>query len=457
MSTVATRTPTILVVEDGAGEREAMARLLRLEEFEVVTARDANHALTMIDRPIDLVVTDLRMGGRTGLDLLRTWQIHRRTTPFILVTAYGDVETAVSAMKLGARDFITKPVDPKRLLEMIRSSLPTSTAAGADTAVTSPAQHGVDRLLGQSAVIRRVRDQVRNAADTDSSVLILGESGTGKELVAEAIHYHSRRSTKPFVVVNMAAVPEALVESELFGHAKGAFTGAVGDRIGRFEAAHGGTLFIDEVGDFPLASQAKLLRTIETRVIQRLGSNEERSVQVRLVAATSRNLRQMVREQRFREDLYYRLNVISIELPPLRERREDLPQLIDHFVEQLGATLGKAAPRLSVDLRGFLLSYPWPGNVRQLRNVLESMLVLNRSETLTLDDLPTELAEHAALAVPETAEDQFRLDQLERSVIMQTLKRCEGNRTRTAEALGISVRTLQRRLKEWDRDNEPHA
>ena len=453
MSPQTNHTTTILVVEDGPGEREAMARLLRLEQFEVLTARDANHALTMIDRPIDLVLTDLRMGGKTGIDLLRTWHIHRPQTPFILVTAYGDVETAVEAMKLGARDFLTKPVDPKRLLDRIRAQVSASSTTTPSGNPPRPALTGVDRLLGESAAMKRIREQIRNVAQADSSVLVLGESGTGKELVAEAIHFHSARAHKPFVVINMAAVPEALVESELFGHARGAFTGATGDRVGRFEAADGGTLFIDEVGDFPPASQAKLLRTLETRVIQRLGSNEERNVQVRLVAATSRDLRRMVRDHAFREDLYYRLNVVTIELPPLRDRRDDLPQLIDFLVDQLSRTLGKAAPRLTAELRGFLIGYAWPGNVRQMRNVLESMLVLNRAEVLTVGDLPTELAQHAA-GIEEGEDEQFRLDHLERSFILQTLKRCEGNRTRTAEALGISVRTLQRRLKEWERENE---
>jgi DNA-binding NtrC family response regulator len=441
--------PLIMIVEDGAAEREALARMLRMEDFDVLPARDANQAMTMIDRPVDLVITDLRMGGRTGIDLLRTWRIHRQDPPFLLVTAYGDVDTAVTAMKLGARDFLTKPLDPDRLLEAVRSCLPAT-----ETPADDEPRYGVDRLLGESAEMKRVRDQIRRVAPTDSSVLVLGESGTGKELVAEALHYHSVRARYPFVVVNMAAVPDALVESELFGHTRGAFTGATTDRVGRFETADRGTLFIDEIGDFPLASQAKLLRVLESRVVQRVGSNDSIGVNVRLVAATSRDLRSMVRDRSFREDLYYRLNVVTIELAPLRERSGDVPQLIDYFVRTISKSLNRAAPPLDDGLVDYLTTYPWPGNVRQLRNSLESMLVLHGDGPLTLADMPNDLTNPAATAPAAHREEGeaaagSRLERLERSAILQTLEQHGGNRTRAAEALGISVRTLQRRLKEW--------
>jgi len=444
--------PLILIVEDGAAEREALARMLRMEDFDVLPARDANQAMTMIDRPVDLVITDLRMGGRTGIDLLRTWRIHRQDPPFLLVTAYGDVDTAVTAMKLGARDFLTKPLDPDRLLEAVRSCLPPGEPPAADEP-----RLGADRLLGESVEMKRVRGQIRRVAPTDSSVLILGESGTGKELVAEALHFHSARARYPFVVVNMAAVPDALVESELFGHARGAFTGATTDRVGRFETADRGTLFIDEIGDFPLASQAKLLRVLETRVVQRVGSNDSVGVNVRLVAATSRDLRSMVRDRTFREDLYYRLNVVTIELAPLRDRAEDVPQMVDYFVRAISKSLNRPAPPLDESLVDFLTAYPWPGNVRQLRNSLESMLVLHGEGPLTLRDMPGDLTSPAATAPSANREDGeppagSRLERLERSAILQTLEQHGGNRTRAAEALGISVRTLQRRLKEWGVD-----
>jgi len=444
--------PLIMIVEDGAAEREALARMLRMEDFDVLPARDANQAMTMIDRPLDLVITDLRMGGRTGLDLLRTWRIHRADPPFLLVTAYGDVDTAVTAMKLGARDFLTKPLDPERLLEAVRSCLPP-----VERQIDDEPRLGVERLLGESGEMKRIREQVRRVAATESSVLILGESGTGKELVAEALHYHSPRAKHPFVVVNMAAVPDALVESELFGHARGAFTGATTDRVGRFETADRGTLFIDEIGDFPPASQAKLLRVLETRVVQRVGSNDSIDVHVRLVAATSRDLRAMVRERSFREDLYYRLNVVTIELPPLRERAEDVPQLVDYFVRAISKSLNRPAPELDEALVDYLTAYPWPGNVRQLRNSLESMLVLHSGGPLTLDDMPPDLTAPGS-TTPAALRDDFdppvgsRLQRLERSAILQALEQQGGNRTRAAEVLGISVRTLQRRLKEWGVD-----
>ncbi len=439
----------ILVVEDGAGEREALARLLRLQGYEVQTARDVDRAEQLLAQPIDLVISDLRMGGRTGVDLLRIWQERHPQTPFIIVTAYGEVESAVDAMKLGARDYLTKPIDPERMLDLVRRCLAERKADGEKHA-GGGSQVGVGRLLGDSPAMQRVRDQILRAASTDSTVLILGESGTGKELVAEAVHSHSNRGRRPLVTVNMAAIPETLVESELFGHVKGAFTGASSDRVGRFEEADHGTLFIDEIGDFPQAGQAKLLRVLETRVVRRIGAETERSIDVRLIAATSRSLREMIEERRFREDLYYRLNVITIELPPLRERREDIPQLVDHFVESIAETLKRPAPSIDPVVFGALCGHHWPGNIRELRNCLESMIVMAQRDKLTQADLPAGLSAAIGDDVGQgSAEEELRLDSLEKSVILQTLKKCDGNRTRAAEALGISVRTLQRRLKVW--------
>jgi len=438
----------ILVVEDGPGEREALARVLRFEGYEVLAARDPSNALKYLDEPVDIVISDLRMGRQTGIDLMRNWCERKPGTPFIIVTAYGDVESAVNAMKLGARDYITKPIDPTRLLELVKSCLAQRQSQSTKTPVEEKAT--VDRLLGESQAMRHVREQVVRAAAAESTVLILGESGTGKELIAQAIHHHSRRSAGHLVTVNMAAIPETLVESELFGHVRGAFTGATSERIGRFEAADGGTLFIDEIGDFPLSCQAKLLRSLETRIVQRIGGESEREVDVRLVAATSRDLRRMVSEGKFRSDLFYRLNVVTIEIPPLRDRPEDVPVLTDHYVNLIAASLDRPAPELSADLLAFMCNYSWPGNVRELRNCLESMLVLARGNRLTPDDLPSGFAKPDTYDTADTpAEDESRLDSLEKSVILQTLKRFDGNRTRTANELGISVRTLQRRLKSW--------
>jgi transcriptional regulator with PAS, ATPase and Fis domain len=308
-----------------------------------------------------------------------------------------------------------------------------------------------ERIVTCSDLMLPVFDQTSRAAKVDSTVLITGDSGTGKELIAEAIHYNSPRRDGPFVVVNMAAVPENLIESELFGHVAGAFTGSTGPRIGRFEAADRGTLFIDEIGDLASECQAKMLRVLENHCVTPVGANEDRSPDVRVIAATNRNLEKMVRDGQFREELYYRLNVVSIALPPLRDRPEDIEPLIDHFLEELAETYDRPAPAPDAELLRFLQSYRWPGNVRQLRNCVESMFVLAESSTLTMQDLPETIYaggrhDEAPFEVPQG----LTLEDVERAAVYQTLDRCRGNRTRAARSLGISVRTLQRRLKRWD-------
>jgi DNA-binding NtrC family response regulator len=451
----------ILVVEDGPGEREALARVLRMEKYDVLTAENPQQALKYLDQPVDVILSDLRMGKSSGLDLLRYWQAERPNTPFIMITAYGEVDSAVAAMKLGATDYLTKPVNPDQLLDLIRKCLDgrRSVASAPPYARSArPGRGGTSKIVGRSAVMRDICVQTVRAAQTESTVLILGESGTGKELIAEAIHENSPRQNGPFVLVNMAAIPETLVESELFGHVKGSFTGASTDRLGRFETANGGTIFIDEIGDFPAPSQAKLLRVLENRTVTRVGSNVDQAINVRVVAATSRNLDQMVANGEFREDLYYRLNVVVIQLPPLRQRREDISLLAEHFLSELCQTNQLSPLRLHPDLLSFLEGFSWPGNVRQLRNCLESMVVMARDSVLTLDDLPRNLAQPEAPPVrPATTGSERTLEDLQRAAIIRTLRQFDGNRTRTAEALGISVRTLQRRLKEWDFRDEPGA
>jgi transcriptional regulator with PAS, ATPase and Fis domain len=309
---------------------------------------------------------------------------------------------------------------------------------------------GFEKIISHSDAMLSVFDQARRAAQADATVLVRGESGTGKELIAEAIHRNGPRRQHPFVTINMAAVPETLIESELFGHAAGAFTGAAAARTGKFEAADSGTIFIDEIGDLQLACQAKLLRVLENRQVTPVGSNDHREVDVRVIAATNRNLEKMVAEGEFREDLYYRLNVITITLPPLRDRREDIPPLVDYFLEEFCAANHKPRMVPDADLLQYLESYDWPGNIRQLRNCIESMVVLSDSEVLTMDDLPAMVRRRkqrtdVRLEIPRG----FTLEDVERVVVLQTLDSCEGNRTRAAQALGISVRTLQRRLKRW--------
>ncbi|HET6879909.1 MAG TPA: sigma-54 dependent transcriptional regulator [Pirellulales bacterium] len=442
---------SILVVEDEQGEREALARLLRMEEYQVIMARDPDEALSHVDGQVGLVISDLRMGNVSGIDLLRSWRERRPETPFILATAYGDVDSAVTAMKLGAEDYLTKPVDPDALLVLVRNKM-----GRCDRAPAGPADKGLlfdiggRPILGESPAMLEVFERVRRAAPTDGLVLILGESGTGKELVASAIHAYSRRKEGPYIAVNVAALPESLVEAELFGYVPGAFTGAERDRIGRFEAADRGTLFIDEIGDFPLAAQAKLLRVLDNLTVNPIGSNEERRVDVRLVAATSRNLPELVAEGAFREDLFYRLNVLTIDLPPLRERHEDLPLLIDAFLADACEKNQRISPTMSAELRQFMLAYDWPGNVRQLRNAIENMVVMASGETLSLNDLPAYLSGNASLLADTAASASTdRLHDVERTAILSVLERCGGNRTHAAATLGISVRTLQRKLKTW--------
>ncbi|MEN6494557.1 MAG: sigma-54 dependent transcriptional regulator [Thermoguttaceae bacterium] len=310
------------------------------------------------------------------------------------------------------------------------------------------------KMIACSAVMQTVFEEIYRTAQADATVLVSGESGTGKELVAEAIHRHSRRRDGPFVAINMAAIPETLVESELFGHVEGAFTGAATPRAGRFEAADGGTLFIDEIGDLKLTSQSKLLRVLENHCVTPVGSNENRKVDVRVIAATNRNLETLIAEGKFREDLYYRLTVVTIALPPLRNRREDIPLLVDHFLDELCRSNGK--PRLSADpeLIGFLESYDWPGNVRQLRNCLESMVILSRSTMLSVNDLPAMIRNYQRNPMPYFEMPQgVTLADVVKAAVLQTLDRLDGNRTQAAQSLGISVRTLQRKLKQWQHAN----
>jgi len=438
----------ILIVEDDDAERTALARVLRLEGFEVRQARQPSEALTLLDTGIDLVISDLCMGERSGLDLLQAWHLRLGQAPFLLLTAFGTVDTAVKAMKLGAADFLTKPVDPVQLLGLIHRLLGPAPAGGEAATIMDRfnAPLGEAPIIGQAPALVEVCAQTLRAAASASTVLILGESGTGKELIAQALHLHSPRRDGPFTVINMAAIPEALVESELFGHVKGAFTTALTSRAGRFETARGGTLFIDEIGDFPLPLQAKLLRVLEARRLTPLGSDTEVPTDVRVVAASSRPLSRMVQTGAFREDLYYRLNVIGLQLPPLRQRRQDIPLLTQHFLAQLATATGRQPPRVVPELLRELEAGDWPGNVRQLRNCLERMFVLASGETLTPADLP---ADWPGSAAPDDLGGGARLEAMKRTAMLEAIAQFGGNRTRAAEFLGISVRTLQRKLKDW--------
>lgn len=446
----------ILVVEDKESEREAIVRLLRMEDYEVVATDGAEQAIRHVDDAIDLVISDMRMGKTSGLELLRFWKSRQPHTPFVMVTAYGEVNSAVDAMKLGAEDYLSKPVNPDELVMLVERCLELRRK---DATIVELQQRlderlGFENIVGKSTAMLEVFDHARRAAATESTVLITGESGTGKELIAEAIHQNSPRKEGPFVTVNMAAVPEHLVESELFGHIKGAFTGATESRVGRFATANDGTIFIDEIGDFKLESQAKLLRVLENRTVTPIGSNDDREVNVRVVAATSRNLEEMVRDEEFREDLYYRLNVVNLRLPPLRERREDIPLLVNHFLQELCDAANKPLVQITPDLKEYFETLDWPGNVRQLRNCLESMIVLASGDTLTVDGLPATVENDFATPDQVTIPPDTTLHDLERQAVEQAIEQHDGNRTHAAKSLGISVRTLQRKLKAWGIDEE---
>ncbi len=431
----------ILVVEDRPREREAMSRMLRSEGFQVASAGNVVEAMALADQSVDLVVSDLRLGDESAIDLLMQLRRLRTNLPFIIVTAYGDVSSAVNAMKLGAIDYLAKPLNPTELISLIRRHLSVSQPVTTETGAP-----GFQNMLGQSLAMRTLFDRIRRSALSDSTVLITGESGTGKELVASAIHRLSRRAAQAFVTINISELPISLIEAELFGVCKGAYTGATHDRDGLFATAHRGTLFIDEVGELPLSVQPKLLRVLEGAAVSRIGSRVAQSFNVRVVLATHRNLHEMVGLNHFRNDLWHRINVLTIELPALRDRRVDIPLLFSAFLSESAAKHSLKRPIASSELESWIESYDWPGNVRQLRNVAENLVVMSHGNELRVEHLPCFLREQTEV-IRDLATPVLR--NIERNAILNALKQYCGNRTLAAAALGISVRTLQRKLKLW--------
>jgi DNA-binding NtrC family response regulator len=446
----------VLVVDDVEIERKALCQILQRRGYSIFFTDIADKALGYIGERIDVILCDLFLGGASGLDLLKLWMKRQPKTQFIMLSGRGTVELAVEAIKAGAYDYIAKPVVGEKICMLVDHAIEALRDGEAVRSAASP-QAAIDNLVGVSEQMKLVTARIRRAAPVDSTVLVLGENGTGKELVARALHFNSPRYKQPFVPVNVAAVPAGLVESELFGHVRGAFTGATDRRMGRFEQANCGTLFIDEIGDFDLALQPKLLRVLETLTLTPVGGNEDIKVNVRVIAATSRDIEKMVREGQFREDLYYRLNVVKIQLPPLRQRPEDVPVLVEHFIKQIVAQRRPVGRTISPQVLRRLVNYRWPGNVRELKNTLESMMVLADSEMLTEQDLPDHI-------LPGTLEVGsmpvgLTMGKLEKLAIIRALESCADNRTRAAEQLGISVRTLQRKLHEYaiDRPEAPET
>ncbi|HEX4795652.1 MAG TPA: sigma-54 dependent transcriptional regulator [Humisphaera sp.] len=443
----------VLVVEDHEVERRAVTQILKSEGFNVLGAESADKAMSYVDEEVDVVLSDLRMGDVSGIQLLQLWKKRRPETQFILLTGHSSVDSAVEAIKSGAYDYLVKPINPDELVLLIKRAVETNQK---DKEIDSlrrrlDQKFGLDAIIGQSKPMKDVFAKIQRAAPVDSTVLILGENGTGKELVAQALHHNSPRKRGPFVAVNCAAVPATLVESELFGHVRGAFTGATDRRIGRFEQADGGTLFIDEIGDFELGLQAKLLRVLETLTLTPVGGHEDRTVNVRVIAATSRDVPKMVEQGTFRQDLYYRLNVIEIRLPSLSQRPDDIPILAEHFLKEISANKHIPPHRISPEVLRRFMTYHWPGNVRELRNSLESMMVLAEGEMLTERDLPDRIL-HGSQNGGQAREVPVNLsmEELEKLAITKALEQCGGNRTHAAERLKISVRTLQRKLRQYE-------
>lgn len=439
---------TLLIVDDDKSTREGIARAFR-KEYTILTAADADAALAALStNEVDLVLTDLRMPGRDGLSLLRDLVTAHPALPVILLSAYGSVESAVEAMKEGAYDFLTKPVNLDHLEIIIRRALRQKTLERQNARLRTQlvGQSALNRLIGTSDAMARVRERIEQAAPTPATVLIQGPSGTGKELVARALHALSPRANGPFVAVHCAALAPSLLESELFGHTKGAFTGAVDARKGRFQLASGGTLFLDEISEIDLATQVKLLRVLETRTVEPVGSEEAVPVDIRLVAATNRDLRAWVDQGKFREDLYFRLNVIDINLPPLNARGNDLALLCDSFVREFNPLLGRSILGVEPDALDILARYPWPGNVRELRNTVERMMVLAKGHRLTVADIPQNILNPAPAASPAPAAETGSAEAV---AIRDALEKAGGNKTQAAKILGMPLRTLYRRLKTY--------
>ena len=440
---------TILIVDDEKNTREGLRDSLE-EDYEVYVAPDAAGAQAVMETDrVDLLLTDLRLGADNGMELLG-WALRQPQPPVcIMMTAYGGIESAVEAMKLGAYDFVTKPVHIDRLELLIKRALRGNEIERENIRLREQIdkRYGLENFVGDSPAMARVLDTIKQVAPSRATVLVTGESGTGKELAAHAIHRLSPRARGPFVAVHCAALSPQLLESELFGHEKGAFTGAGERRIGRFEQADGGTLFLDEIGEIDAATQVKILRVLGERVFERVGGNKPVAADVRLLAATNRDLSQMVAEGKFREDLFFRLNVVQLHLPPLRERREDIPLLAVHFLRESAKENGKPDRELTSEAMKALVAYHWPGNVRELRAAIEHGVVMAGGPKITLRDLPATVRAAAADGAPR-GPLPLNLGETELALIRRALAECRGNRTLAAEKLGISRRTLHRKLRE---------
>ncbi len=459
LSTIPVR---VLIVDDDEGHAQAVADSLARINCDCTVAGSGERGAQLIhSESWDVVVTDLRMGEVDGLEILRLTKEELPDAEVIVLTGHGSIASAVTAMQHGAYTYLTKPLD----IGELRSAVEKASARlrlirrNAELRQSLDERFGFEGVVGNSPQMHNIINILKSVAPTDSTVLIHGENGTGKELVARALHQNSPRKNKPFVPLNISALPDSILESELFGHEAGAFTGAMGRRIGKFEHANGGTLFLDEVGEMPMDTQVKLLRVLEERKITRLGANDELPINVRLVAATNADLQKLVQDGKFREDLYYRINVVSINLPPLRERTGDIPLLMEHFLRDLTKRTGRDAQGFSRAARKALLAYQWPGNIRQLRNTIERMLVLDNDGVLDIDGLPPEIAALVKDQLPDTEDEMPSgadsligkpMTDVEKYYIQRALDLTDGNREEASRMLEIGERTLYRKIKEYE-------
>lgn len=436
----------LLVVDDAADTREVLQRNLTVHGYQVFTANDVSEAVRLLDSvPVDLVITDLKMPGPSGFDLVRHVKENLRNTEVMMITGYPSIEGAVKAVKIGADEYLAKPFTQEELLSAVRRSLDKLKLKKASRAQTRRADAALFGLLGESEPMRRVSEAVQKAAATNATVLVTGESGTGKELVARAIHYRSHRASAPFVPVNCGGIPQELLESELFGHVRGAFTGATETRAGFFQTAEGGTIFLDEISEMSQSMQVKLLRALQNKEVCMVGSTQPRTIDARILAATNVDLRGLVAKGTFREDLFYRINVLTIALPPLRERGDDMILLAHQFAARFAKEYGKPEPRFTEHAVEVIRDYPWPGNVRELENTVQRLVVMTDGEVIDAPDLPTLMRFSALRGTGLTR----TLAEVEAEHIRNVLAHVKGNKTRAAETLGIDRKTLREKLKSY--------
>ncbi len=445
---------SILAVDDDVNMLAMLEKFLKRAGYTVDTTSDSMKAMSLVDeKNYDIVITDIQMPRANGMDLLKRIKELQKDTMVIMITAFGSVDSAVNAMKAGAYDYVSKPFNIDEILALLERATQQRRLQREVEFLRQEVErkYSFSSIIGKSKAMQDIFALIQRLSHARSNVLITGRSGTGKELIAKAIHYNSERRAMPLVTVNCSAIPESLLESELFGHEKGAFTGAITSRRGLFETANGGTLFLDEIGDMPLGSQSKLLRVVETGEVRPVGSDDIKKVDVRIIAATHRDLKEMIKHDQFREDLFYRLNVISIQVPDLKDRPEDVSILVEHFTKKYGEQFGRPNIRLTHEASACLIKYTWPGNVRELENVIERSIALSNGEVVDAKDLPDHLFQmKPSDLIDDLATDNMPLTEVEKRYIVRILQRTNWHQSKAAQILGIDRKTLYRKIKEYN-------